>query len=505
MPALVLEKKLQFMPSKLNQANLGRLDRHVSLPRYERQQVGQSIVHIGVGGFHRAHQAVYAEDLFHQGGDLQWGFCGLGLLPRDARMGEVLHAQGCLYTLVERGSAGDTARVIGSIVSFLFAPDDREAVIEKMVSPQTKIVSLTITEAGYYVHSGTGEFDAEHADIRHDLAHPQVPACSFGFLLEALDRRRRRGQAPFTVMSCDNIQGNGEVAKRMLLAFAELRDPALANWMKVNGAFPNSMVDRITPATTDEHRALVRAKFGIDDGWPVTTETFKQWVIEDRFVQGRPDWETVGAQMTTDVLPYEKMKLRLLNASHQALCYIGMLLGYEFVHQAMADGDIRRLVELTMEREITTLLPAVPGVDLSEYKRTLLVRFANPAIRDQLSRIGIYGSAGLPKFVLPSLQEQLKRGGAIHLLSFTVACWFRYLTGRDEQGREIRLLDPMGARLQELARLGGKDPSRLIDLREIFSAEMAQAPIFRCHLRELLRGFYEEGARATLVQAISTP
>ena len=304
-------------------------------------------------------------------------------------------------------------------------------------------------------------------------------------------------------MSCDNIQGNGDVARKGLMAFAELRDPALARWMADNCAFPNSMVDRITPATTDENRKMVREKFGIDDGWPVMTESFKQWVIEDHFVQGRPAWEKVGAQMTADVMPYEKMKLRLLNASHQALCYIGMLFGCEFAHQTMVDLDIRKLVELMMDREVTSLLPEVPGVDLPEYKRTLVQRFANPAIRDQLSRIGIYGSSGMPKFVLPSIQEQLQRGGPIRLLSFTVACWFRYLNGKDEQGREIVMKDPMAVCLKELAKAGGKDPGRLLAVREIFSEELANSPRFVNLVKDMLSSFYERGARATLVRAIS--
>ena len=491
------------MPVQLNQANLPLLDPAVAAPRYDRRQVGQGIVHIGVGGFHRSHQAVYAENLFHQGGDLGWGICGLGLLNQDARMRDVLRAQDCLYTLVERSAAGNRARVVGSIVRFLFAPDDREAVIEKLAAPETKIVSLTITEGGYYLQAGTGRPDTGHPDLRHDLAHPRQPSCSFGFLLEALDRRRRRGQGPFTILSCDNIQGNGDVSRRMMMALAELRDPALARWMAEHGAFPNSMVDRITPATTDEHRALARDQFGIEDGWPVTAEPFLQWVIEDHFVQGRPQWEKAGAQMTGDVLPYEKMKLRLLNASHQALCYIGILLGYEFVHQTMGDADIRRLVEWMMGREVVGLLPAVPGVDLCGYQKTVLERFANPAIRDQLSRIGLYGSAGMPKFVLPSIEEQLQRGGPIRLLSFVAASWLRCLNGRDEQGREIELKDPMGPKLRELARAGGNDPGRLLALREIFSEELANSPGFLRQVGGTLRAFYQKGARATLVELLS--
>ena len=243
------------MTAKLNTANLSQLDPKIQVPRYDRQKVGQSIMHVGVGGFHRAHQALYTDDLLNQGEDSQWGFCGVGLLKHDARIRDVMLSQDCLYTLVERSIAGDTARIIGSIVNFVFAPDDPQKVIEQMASPATRIVSLTITEGGYYIDQSTGELDAQHPDLQHDLAHPHEPSCSFGYILEALDRRRLRGLAPFTLMSCDNIQSNGEVAKKMLTAFAELRDPALRNWLTEKCLFPNSMVDRITPATTDEHRA----------------------------------------------------------------------------------------------------------------------------------------------------------------------------------------------------------------------------------------------------------
>jgi mannitol 2-dehydrogenase len=491
------------MTTKLNEKNLQHLGHGVRVPSYDRRKVGQSIAHIGVGGFHRAHQAVYADDLFHLSGESQWGLCGVGLLKHDARIRDVLLSQDCLYTVVERGARGETARVIGSIVNFLYGPGNTDEVIEKLASSDRRIVSLTITEGGYYVHQGTGEFDAQHPDIQHDLAHPHEPTCSFGYLLEALDRRRLRGMPPFTVMSCDNLQSNGDVIEKMLLAFAELRDPKLHNWLVANCAFPNSMVDRITPATTDEHRALVVEKFGIEDGWPVMCEPFKQWVIEDHFPLGRPAWEQVGAQMTSDVLPYEKMKLRLLNASHQAMCYIGMLLGYEFAHEAMGDAQISKLVETMMEVEVTPLVPIVPGVDLTQYKKTLIERFANPTIRDQLSRIGTEGSARIPKFVLPSVVEELERGGPIQMLSFTVAAWFRYLTGKDDQGKELPINDPMSKKLTERARAGGKDPQSLLSMREVFSESLATSPRFVDQVREILESFYDKGARATLASALS--
>ncbi|MBV9106870.1 MAG: mannitol dehydrogenase family protein [Verrucomicrobia bacterium] len=491
------------MTTQLKAANLNLLDPSIQVPKYDRQRIGQAIMHVGVGGFHRAHQAVYMDDLFTQGHDSQWGYCGVGLLKHDARIRDVMHSQDCLYALVERSMEGDKARIIGSIVNFLFAPDDPQKVIDQMASPDTRIVSLTITEGGYYIDQSTGELDAKHPDLQYDLAHPHEPRCSFGYLLEALDRRRNRGLPPFTLMSCDNIQSNGEVARKMLTAFAELRDPVFRNWLSDNCIFPNSMVDRITPATTDEHRTLVKEKFEIDDGWPVMTETFKQWVIEDHFEQGRPEWESVGAQMTSDVLPYEKMKLRLLNASHQALCYIGMLLGYQLVHETMADQDIQKLVKKMMDEEVTPLLSEVPGVDLTDYKRTLIERFANPAIRDQLSRIGIYGSSGIPKFVLPSIQEQLQRRGPIKLLSFVVASWFRYLNGLDESGKEMPMLDPMAQSLRERAQAAGRDAGRLLANPEVFSEELATSPAFVKQVSETLNSFYEKGARSTLVSNLA--
>ncbi len=489
-------------PVQLNRANLKSVSARARIPSYDPVGLPGSIVHVGVGGFHRAHQAVYLDDLLAQGGKREWGLCGVGLLPHDARMRDVLRAQDCLYTVVERSAAGDQARVIGSIGSFLFAPDGRDAVIEKMASPECRIVSLTITEGGYYVNEGTGQFNDAHPDIRHDLEHPHAPTCVFGYLAEALDRRRQRGLAPFTVMSCDNLQGNGDVARRMFLAFAGRRDEGLASWIAEKGAFPNAMVDRITPATTDAHRALVRESFGIDDGWPVVTEPFKQWVIEDRFPLGRPAWERVGAQMVSDVHPYEMMKIRLLNASHQALCYIGMLLGYRYADETMADADIRQLVERMMNDEVTPLLPPVPGIDLAQYKRTLVERFANPALRDQLARIGTEGSARIPKFVLPSILERLSRGGPMRALTFTVAAWFRYLVGTDERGNPLPINDPMSEELVRRARAGGESPHELLGLEKVFGNVLPVSPAFVTYLEEALKALHRDGPRQALVKCL---
>lgn len=486
----------------LKQSNLARLPGNVAVPAYARGALVPSIVHIGVGGFFRAHQAVYLDDLLALPGNAEWGYCGVGLLAFDAAMRDAMRAQDGLYTVIERSAAGDTARIIGSVGEYLYAPDEPQAVLEKLADPGTRIVALTITEGGYYVNQGTGEFDADHADIAYELAHPEAPRCSFGYLAAALALRHSRGLAPFTVMSCDNLQNNGDVTRKMLLAFVALRDAELARWLATQGSFPNSMVDRITPATTDEHRALVREDFGIVDAWPVVCEPFRQWVIEDEFPQGRPAWEKVGAQMTHDVLPYEKMKLRLLNASHQALCYIGMQLGYTYAHEAMGDAGIRLLVRRMMDDEVTPLLDSVAGIDLERYKATLLERFSNPAVRDQLARIGTEGSARIPKFVLPSVREALARGGAIKLLAFTVACWFRYLEGHDEAGREMPLSDPYAVRLRALALQGGSDAAALLSLRELFG-ELSDTQAFTQAVSQSLAKLYGLGARAALEQILA--
>ncbi len=483
---------------RLNQLRLPNLPAGIRTPAYDRQAIPQNIIHIGVGGFHRAHQAVYLDDLLHLPAADRWGICGIGLLPQDASMCAALVPQDCLYTVLECSTAGERARVIGSLQNYLYAPGDPQAAIEKMAAPECKIVSLTITEGGYYVNQATGVFDRGHPDIVRDLQHPQEPAASFGYLAEALDRRRRRGLSAFTLMSCDNLQHNGDVMRAMFLAFADLRDPALRRWIERNVAFPNSMVDRITPVTADRHRDMLRDRFGLEDAWPVVTEPFRQWVLEDTFTMGRPALERVGVQMTSDVAPYEKMKIRLLNASHQAICHAGRLLGYEYVHEAVSDRLIQKLVRILMDEEMTSLLDAVPGIDIPQYKETLLERFCNPAIQDQLSRIGMEGSARMPKFVLPSIMEQLERRGPIRALSLTVACWFRCLQGHDDAGKPLPLVDAMHETLRDQASRGGADPRALLSIVTLFGKNLSESPRFLEEVSGALRSLCEKGARSTL-------
>lgn len=483
--------------TRLNETTLPLLSPNVAVPQYDRRVVTPGIVHIGVGGFHRAHEAVYLDDLMAVGSGQEWGICGVGLRPADKAMRDALVPQDCLYTIVIEDAYGPEARVIGSLVKYLFAPEETQAVLDTLASPQTRIVSLTITEGGYNFSESTGEFNADHPDIRHDLADPANPVSVFGYLAEALDRRRQAGHTPFTVLSCDNLPHNGNVARKSLLAFAALRDPALHNMIAQHVAFPNSMVDRITPQTTDEDRQMVRDEFGIEDAWPVVCEPFRQWIIEDTFAAGRPPLERVGVQFVGDVHPYEMMKIRLLNASHSAMGYLGFLAGYTYIHEIMADDLFRAFIRRLMDDEVTPLLAPVPGIDLAEYKAILLTRFANPTIKDQVTRICLDGSSKIPKFVLPSLHEALAAGKPTTLLTLAVAGWFRYLRGEDEQGRPYPIDDPRAEELQRLARQGKTDPRPLLGLTDLFG-DLGQLEVFVASLTRFLEQLDADGAQATV-------
>ncbi len=479
------------------------MDKTVRTPAYDRRVLEQPIVHIGVGGFHRAHQAVYLDNLLHIPDEPRWGECGLGVLPSDDRMRDALLGQDCLYTVVERSAAAETARVIGSIAGYLYAPDNAEGAIEKLAAAETRIVSLTITEGGYFLDEGTGRFNPDHPEIRRDLDHPDTPRTSFGYIAAALDRRRLRGLPPFTLMSCDNLQSNGDITRSVLHTYAELRDPALAAWIAEHMSFPNSMVDRITPGTTDADREAVRADYGFRDDWPVMTEPFLQWVIEDHFSQGRPRWEKVGAQLVPDVAPYETMKIRLLNGSHLAMAYLGALAGFTYVHEIMADPLFLHFVQRFMD-EVTPVVPAIPGTSIPEYKATLVERFANPAIRDQVTRICSEGSAKIPKWLLPSIVELLAKGRSIDLLSLVAASWIHYFRqGVDERGRPLEILDARAAVLRETASAGATDPRPMLALSFVFGQGLPANPLFVQGVEEALRLLSTEGVAATMRHYLS--
>ena len=480
--------------SKLSSASLSNLPGNLSVPSYDRSQLSVGIVHFGVGGFHRAHQAMYLDRLMNDGGARDWAICGVGVLPGDAAMKTVMDAQDCLYTLVLKNPDGSReGRVIGSIIEYLLAPEDPEAVIEKMAAPGTRIVSLTITEGGYNFHHVTGEFDAGNPAVAADLQPGATPATVFGLVAEALQRRRDRGLPPFTVMSCDNIQGNGEVARKMFTAFASLRDPELGAWMQENVAFPNSMVDRITPVTTDQDRAMVAEDFGVEDAWPVVSEDFEQWVLQDDFPQGRPAYEDAGVQLVDDVEPYELMKLRLLNASHQGLCYLGYLAGYRYAHEVSQDPLFADFLLEYMVREASPTLAPLPGVDLPAYQHRLIERFSNEYVRDTLARLCAESSDRIPKWLLPVIRENLASGGEIHRSATIVAGWARYAEGTDEQGRAIEVVDRLRETLMASAARNREDPLAFISNADLFG-DLASNDRFVQAYTAALESLHQAGA-----------
>ena len=419
-------------------------------------------------------------------------------MPADRRMKQVLEAQDGLYTLVLKHSDGTyEPRVIGSIVEYLYAPDDPEAVIEKMAAKSTRIVSLTITEGGYNVSDITGEFDVSNPDVVADLAPGAVPRTAFGLITEALRRRRMRGLRPFTIMSCDNLQDNGYRSKRVFTAFARLRDPGLGDWVEREARFPNSMVDRITPGTTDADRVEVRERFGIEDQWPVVCEPYTQWVLEDAFTAGRPPYEQVGVQVVDQVEPYELMKLRLLNGSHQALAYFGYLCGYRLVHEAAQDPLFQAFLLGYMDKEATPTLAPVPGVDLEGYKYTLIERFSNPQVRDTIARLCAESSDRIPKWLLPVVRKQLANGGEIRRSAAVVASWARYAEGIDEAGQPIEVVDRLRDSLMRAARRQREDPDAFIANRDVFGDLVDKKPFVTAY-RSALASLHERGARATL-------
>ncbi|KAA0023085.1 mannitol dehydrogenase family protein [Antrihabitans cavernicola] len=487
---------------KLTAGTLADIDT-VATPNYDRSKLSCGIVHFGVGGFHRAHQAMYVDALLAQGEAFDWAICGVGVMKSDARMRDVMAEQDCLYTLAVRHADGtwDT-RVIGSIIEYLFAPDDPDAVIEKMASPEIRIVSLTVTEGGYNFSATTGEFDETDPGVVADLQPDAVPATTFGLICAALSRRKERGLEPFTIMSCDNIQENGHIARSSFTTFARLKDPALAEWIEAKCAFPNSMVDRITPATSPELIDEVAERFGIEDQWPVPTEPFTQWVLEDHFTLGRPPFQDAGVQVVDEVAPYELMKLRLLNASHQALCYFGYLCGYRLVHEVVQDPAFAAFLLAYMDDEATPTLLPVPGVDLAEYKHTLIERFANPEIRDNVSRLCAESSDRIPKWLLPVIRRQLELDGPITLSAAIVASWARYDEAIDEEGEPIEIVDRLKATLVPLALRNRTDPTAFIRNQDVFG-DLADDERFVAEYVAALNSLHANGARATLQNLIA--
>ena len=471
------------MTDRLSNATLSRA--RVAWPGYDRAMLRPRIVHLGLGAFFRAHGAVYTEDA---GGD--WGIVGVSLQRPDQR--DRLAPQDCLYTTLERDGGGTKARVIGSVLTVLVAPEDPAAVVAALAA--ASIVSLTVTEKGYCHNPAAGRLDLAHSDIVHDQGHPDAPRSAVGFIVAGLAVRRAAGLKPPVVVACDNLPANGRLLAGLVRDFAALRDPALADWIAMNVAFPATMVDRIVPAITPADLDDAQAAVGLSDAAPVSHEPFRQWVIEDRFGNAeRPAWERAGAQIVADVAPFEHMKLRLLNGAHSALAYLGYLAGCETIFDAVSDpvlhGFVRRLWA-----EIVPMVPAPPDTDLHRYTRDLLVRFGNPTVRHRTWQIAMDGSQKLPQRLLGTIRERLAAGLPIPSLALSVAAWIRYVGGVDEAGQPIDVRDPLAVRLRALA--DSEHPvGRILAVQEIFGTDLPADPAFVGPVTEAYRHLRQHGAR----------
>ncbi|SIQ31286.1 mannitol 2-dehydrogenase [Rhizobium sp. RU20A] len=484
------------MTTRLSLGTLDAISKTATVPAYRRDQLSAGILHFGVGNFHRAHQAVYLDDLFNLGLDHDWAIVGAGVLASDAAMKDKLAAQDYLTTVVEQDNNKSGARVTGAMIDFV-TPGDPAAIVARLADPAIRIVSLTITEGGYFINPASGHFDPEHPAIATDGANPDAPKTVFGLIVAGLKARKAAGLAPFTVMSCDNIPGNGEVTHAAVSGLARLSDAAFADWIDANVAFPNGMVDRITPATGPREIGIAASDYGIDDAWPVFCEEFKQWVLEDKFPLGRPALEKVGVQFVPDVAPYEHMKIRILNGGHAAIAYPASLLDIHFVHEAMEDDDIRAFLAKLEHDEIIAVVPPVPDTDLNDYFKLIETRFLNPKIGDTIPRLAQDGSNRQPKFILPSAADRLARGEDVVGLSLVSALWCRYFAGTSDSGKTIVFNDASAERLQAAALAAKTDPDAFLALSDIFG-DVGRSDLFRRRFAHALKTLWEKGTRQTL-------
>ncbi|MEP7062980.1 MAG: mannitol dehydrogenase family protein [Betaproteobacteria bacterium] len=492
------------MSIHLSAANLPALSGVARTPAYDRADLTAGILHIGVGNFHRAHQAVYLDDLFGRQQDLDWAIIGAGVRDVDAAMRRDLASQDLLTTVVEQEADRSAVRITGAMIDFI-GVGDTPALLARLQDPAIRIVSLTITEGGYCMDPATQRFDPTHPDMVVDAdataaLHPRTP---FGMIVAALRRRRDGNVGAFTVMSCDNLPGNGDVTRNAVTGLAKLVDPSLADWIGERVAFPNSMVDRITPATTDRERDVLRQTYGIVDARPVFCEAFRQWVVEDRFPSGRPALDEVGVQFVADVLPFELMKIRMLNGGHAAIAYPAALMDIHFVHEAMAEPLVSGFLSKLLDTEIIPIVPPVPATDLRDYKALIERRFANPKIGDTIRRLCLDGSNRQPKFILPSVAERLQKGLGIEGLALVAAFWCRYCRGETDSGVAIAANDPDWTRLQERAHRARQHASAWLGMRDIFGDLGADERYAKAFARALER-VWRDGTRATLAHYLDS-
>lgn len=471
-------------------------DLPANAPSYSRSDLTAGIMHFGIGNFHRAHQAVYLDELFSLGLDHDWAIVGAGVRASDAKMRQKLQQQDWLTTVVQRDAMVQSARITGVMIDYI-KPNKTTHILNKLADPAIRIVSLTITEGGYFIDPASGKFDPTHPEIMHDARNINAPKTVFGLILAGLLARRDAGIAPFTIMSCDNIPGNGHVTADAVVGLAELLDQDLAKWVRENVAFPNSMVDRITPATTDEERLLVSEQYGIKDNWPVTCETFKQWVVEDNFPAGRPALEKVGVKFVKNAEPYETMKIRILNGGHAAIAYPAGLLDIHYAHEAMQNKLVSGFLSKLVADEIIPVVPPIPDVDLSIYFEQVAERFTNPNVCDTVTRLCFDGSNRQPKFILPSVHERLERNQDVTGLALVSAFWCRYCSGETESGAAIAPNDPNWSRLQTHALDAIVDPSAFLAMDEIFGS-LANSSAYVHAFSKALTTIWSEGTTKTI-------
>jgi mannitol 2-dehydrogenase len=483
------------MLTQLNNQSLATINAEVNKPKYCREDLTAGIVHIGVGNFHRAHQAMYMHHLLNQGEATQWALIGAGTKSYDVAMRDKLAQQDWLTSVVEVDANGRQAHINGAMIDFV--ENTPPAVIDTLVQPNIRIVSLTITEGGYFIDEKTGGFNIFHSEIAHDIDHPQAPISVFGIIIEALRIRRSNGIAPFTVMSCDNIPHNGKVTKAATTQLAAAIDTSLATWIAENVSFPNSMVDCITPGTSDLERQKIKDLFGYDDQAPVFCEPFRQWILEDDFCNGRPALEQVGVEFVPDVAPYELMKLRILNGGHAAIAYPGALLGIQYVHEVMAHPLISRYLAKLESLDIIPSLPEVPNVELPEYFALIQQRFANPEVKDTVTRLCQDGSNRLPKFILPIVNANLVNGQSLQGLALVVALWCRLCAQGADGDNQIVLDDAQAPRLIAQSLLARDNPLVFLQMDDIFGT-LAVQPEFVAAFSKWLTMLWEVGAAKTL-------
>ena len=483
--------------TKLSRANLASLRPGIAVPNYGADEISPGILHFGLGNFHRVHQAVYLDTLFNAGKSRDWGIIGTGVRQADRAMHDALKAQDWLTTVVEQEANVSRARVTGAMVGMI-PPEDRAGIVARLADPAVRIASITVTEGGYFIDPATGQFNPEFAEIARDGKNPDDPLTVFGLIALGLKKRREAGLKPFTVMSCDNIPHNGVVARNAVAGVARLYDRALAEWIAENAAFPNGMVDRITPATTDRERQLCSQDFGIEDNWPVYCEEFIQWVLEDTFCDGRPALEDAGIQFVSDVTPYEFMKIRILNGGHAAIAYPASLLDIHFVHDAMNHPLVGAFFAKIEREEIIPTVPPVPGVVLDDYYRLIHRRFSNPKIGDTIPRLAFDGSNRQPKFIVPVARDRLKMGASVDSLAFESALWCRHCFGKTETGKDITAGDPAWARLSALAAQAKTDPLAWLSMDDVYG-DVAQSESFRQAFTLSLRDIWSKGTEKALV------